>query len=524
MIRLKINGTEVHIAEGATLLDAAQAAGVEIPTLCHLKETGALTSCMICAVRDKAAGRLLPACAARAADGMDIDTDGETVHEARREVLKMLLDEHVGDCEGPCSRICPAGLNIPRMLRHIEKGEAEAAARRAKLDLIFPATLGHVCTAPCERVCRRGQYDTAIAIRQSHREASMPFLKEPVGKDARRPSTGKTVAIVGAGLAGMAAAWGCALNGHACCVYEKSDQAGAALRGLPQDKLPVEVLDAEIASVRALGVEFVFNSGVPPDALVEKHDAVIVACGMPFTPDAKLFTAKEEALHVRAIGSGKKAAGEVNAFLGDQPAPSADKCFNSNIGRLEPAELPAYAVERRKNVGQAPPPDEPAPSPQENVGQAPSPVNPRMMNSDRQPGAAVRHEDDSRGWLSHTEAARCLHCDCTKPVSCKLRRYAEQYGLGPQITRTMERLPVAPIQATDKVLFEPGKCIKCGICVEIVRASGFDAGIAFAGRGLDSHLRVPFGAGLAQGLGAVAERCVQSCPTAALSFRDAEET
>jgi ferredoxin len=413
----------------------------------------------------------------------------------------MLLDEHVGDCEAPCSRICPAGLNIPRMLRHMDKGEAEAAARRAKLDLVFPATLGHVCTAPCERVCRRGQYDTAIAIRQSHREASMPFLNGTIAQDARRMSSGLSVAVVGAGLAGMAAAWECALNGHTCRVYEKRDRAGAALRALPPEKLPAAVLDAEIASVQALGVEFVCNFEASPASLIGEYDAVIVACNQSFTPHAKLFAAREEALHVRAVGSGKKAAREVNAFLADRPAPSPDKCFNSSIGRLQDDELDAYAVERCKIVGQAPSPVNPAPSPAvPNVGQTFLSAN------------------------SVTEASRCLHCDCTKPVSCKLRRYAEQYGLAPQITRTMERLPVMPIQAAEGVLFEPGKCIKCGICVEIVRASGLDAGIAFAGRGLDSHLQVPFGAGLAKGLGRVAERCVQACPTAALSFRDAEES
>ncbi len=487
MARLRINGKEVQVADGATLLEAARAAGVEIPTLCWLKETGALTSCMICAVRDKSSGRLLPACAAKAVEDMDIDTDCEKVHEARREILQMLLDEHVGDCEAPCSRICPAGLNIPRMLRHIEKDEADGAARRAKLDLIFPATLGHVCTAPCERVCRRGQYDTAIAIRQSHCDASMPFLDNTIGQDTRRMATGLSVGIVGAGLAGMAAAWECALNGHACKVYEKRDCAGAKLRMLPQEQLPSEVLDAEIESVRALGVEFVFNCEVGSEpsiaSLLEEHDAVIVACNLSFTAHAKLFNAKEEVLHVRAVGSGKKAAREVNAFLADAPAPSPEKSFNSNIGRLQPNELEGYAVERRKNVGQT------------------------FLSA-----------------VPSLESARCLHCDCTKPVTCKLRRYAEQYGLAPQISRIMERPPVAPIQAAQNVLFEPGKCIKCGICVEIVRASGLDAGIAFARRGLDSHLRVPFGAGLAKGLGDVAERCVQACPTAALSFRDAEES
>ena len=496
MIRLKIDGMEVRIAEGATLLDAARAAGADMPTLCHLRETGALTSCMVCVVKDRATGRLLPSCAAKAIEGADVSTGCDEVVAARRAVLQMLLDEHVGDCEGPCARVCPASLNIPRMLRHVEAGEEAPAARRAKLDLIFPATLGHVCTAPCERVCRRGQYDTPVAIRHSHRDASMPFLDADLARDARRPATGKTVAVVGAGLAGMAAAWECALQGHACTVYEKRDRAGAALRALPAGKLPPEVLDAEIASVQALGVAFLLNrevgADVALDALLRENDAVILACGMGHDPHGRLFTAKEEPMHVRAVGAGKKAARAANACLAGLPAPPAEKPFNSAIGKLDTSELADYAVDRRKDAGQTPPP--------------------------------AGDETDSRGRLSQREAARCLHCDCGKPVTCKLRQYAQQYGLAPQITRIMDRPAVAPIRVSDGVQFEAGKCIKCGICVALVRASGLDAGMAFAGRGLDSHLRVPFDGPLAAGLGAVAEQCVRACPTAALSFRGAEET
>jgi NADPH-dependent glutamate synthase beta subunit-like oxidoreductase len=111
---------------------------------------------MVCVVEDTARGRLLPACAAKAEAGMVIETDSETVHNARRAVLELLLSEHQGDCEAPCERACPAGLNIPLMLRCLMRGDQEAAQALARRALVLPATLGRVCTAPCEAGCRRG--------------------------------------------------------------------------------------------------------------------------------------------------------------------------------------------------------------------------------------------------------------------------------------------------------------------------------------------------------------------------------
>jgi NADH dehydrogenase/NADH:ubiquinone oxidoreductase subunit G len=88
----------------------------------------------------------------------------------------------------------------------------------------------------------------------------------------------------------------------------------------------------------------------------------------------------------------------------------------------------------------------------------------------------------------------------------------------------MKRPPVDPIQRFDNVLLEPGKCIKCGICVEITRAAGVVPGLTFVGRGLSSRVRVPFGEPLASGLGEVALQCVRACPTGALALRNEEET
>jgi len=514
MARLSVNGVEVEVANGATLLDAAQRAGAEVPTLCYLRETGAITSCMVCIVKDQVSGQMLPACSAKAADGMLIDTDGEEVRAARREVLQMLLSEHVGDCEGPCSRICPAGLNIPRMLRYIAADNPDAAAWVAKRDLVFPATLGRLCTAPCEKGCRRAAYDAPIAIRRLHREAGERVLRDGLEKSGTvthflpdslppgqrtqtqkigncplfSPATGKTVAVVGGGIAGLSAAWICLLKGHVCRVYEKQALACASLRSLPQEQLSQEVLDAEIGSVRDLGAKFVsgcqIGRDISLDSLRAEFDAVIVACDLVSSRDSGVFTAQEDAMPVRAVAHGKAAAQQADAFLHGLPCDGIPRRFNSRIGRLRPEEMAPYAVERLDRTANA---------------------------------QAETNAPDA-------EAGRCLHCDCVKPASCRLKRYAREYGLSSRVERHMKRPPVEPIQRFDDVLFEPGKCIKCGICVEITQAAGSDLGLTFVGRGLAAGVRVPFGEPLARGLGEVALQCVRSCPTGALAFRNEEET
>jgi len=488
MVRLRVNGVEVEVAHGATLLDAAAQAGVEVPTLCYLREIGAITSCMVCVVKDQAGGQMLPACSAEAVDGMVIDTDGEEVRAARREVLKMLLSEHVGDCEGPCSRICPAGLDVPRMLRYIATGHPDAAARIAKRELIFPATLGRLCTAPCEKGCRRAEYDAPVAIRRLHGEAGERAIREGPVLNECAPATGKTVAVVGAGIAGLCAAWVCLLKGHACRVYERQALPCASLRALPQERLPQEVLDAEIDSIHDLGAEFMFGCQVGRDisldSLRAEFDAVVVACDHVSSRDSGVLTTQEDAMPVRAVAQGKAAAQRADAFLGGLPGDGIPRRFNSRIGRLRPEDMAAYAVERLDRTE-------------------------RALAATNGSGA---------------EASRCLHCDCLKPVSCKLRRYAEEYAVGSRVERHMKRPQVEPIQRFGDVLFERGKCIKCGICVEITQAAGKGLGLTFVGRGFAAGVRVPFGEPLARGLGEVALHCVQACPTGALAIRNEEET
>ena len=118
-VNCKINDLEVSIESGMTILEAAQTVRTSIPTMCYLKDNEQFTSCMICVVEEKKSGRLLPSCSARAEDGMIIETDSAAVRAARKTALELLMSDHIGDCEAPCHRSCPAHMNIPEMLKKI---------------------------------------------------------------------------------------------------------------------------------------------------------------------------------------------------------------------------------------------------------------------------------------------------------------------------------------------------------------------------------------------------------------------
>ncbi|MBN2163587.1 MAG: (2Fe-2S)-binding protein [Pontiellaceae bacterium] len=448
---LSINGISVTVDDGATILTAAASVSVEIPTLCHMPGLPPQTSCMICVVKDRVTGQMIPACSARAAEGMQIETECDEVKAARRDILNLLLSEHVGDCEAPCTRICPAGLDIPHMLREIAKGRMESAGWIARRDLAIPMVLSHVCPAPCEKGCRRGQLDSPITIRKLHGDVPREDLS---GRLPELKAGACKVAVSGSGAAGLACAWQLRLLGFEVTVFDDGAEFGGALREL--EKLPREILDAEIDVLRSQGILF--------DPVMQRD-----SCGLP------VVEPEEHKLVVKAVANGKAAA---RRFADELNGESATESFDSRIGRLRESEV-------------------------EQLG----------GNCSAIPDASP---------ASQREAARCLHCDCRKPVSCRLRRYAAQYGADASVYPADERGHVQLIGG-GSVLFEPGKCIKCGLCVEITRRDEDAAGMAFMGRGIATKVQIPFGESLDAGLMQTAAVCVEQCPTGALAFRDAEE-
>ncbi|MFC2154976.1 hypothetical protein ACFLRB_00595 [Acidobacteriota bacterium] len=118
------------------------------------------------------------------------------------------------------------------------------------------------------------------------------------------------------------------------------------------------------------------------------------------------------------------------------------------------------------------------------------------------------------------ESGCCLHCDCRKPGSCKLRLYAEEYRGNQGRFKVGERRKFQRITRHDRVVYKPGKCIKCGLCVQITEKTGEKFGLTFAYRGFDARIEIPFDEPLSRALKKTAGECVVACPIGALSWRE----
>jgi formate dehydrogenase beta subunit len=176
----------------------------------------------------------------------------------------------------PCRETCPAGIDIPRYVRMVKQGDESSATAVVREKVPFPGTLGHVCDHPCESDCRRGDVNESVSIRNIKRYAT-----ERDGGNRKSP-TGKRVAVVGAGPAGLTAAYYLAKSGHAVTVFERLDQPGGMLRaGIPAYRLPRQVLNDEIAHLGSVGVQI--ECGVQVSSVGELqeqgYDAVLVAVG-----------------------------------------------------------------------------------------------------------------------------------------------------------------------------------------------------------------------------------------------------
>ena len=111
MIKIKLDHKEIVVAEGTAIIEAARKNGWEIPSMCYL-EGKEHTSCMVCMVKDRRSGKLLPSCSTKVTEGMDILVMDDEIREARKTALELLLSEHVGDCEAPYQITCPAHMDI----------------------------------------------------------------------------------------------------------------------------------------------------------------------------------------------------------------------------------------------------------------------------------------------------------------------------------------------------------------------------------------------------------------------------
>jgi len=283
-IKLTINGIQVACHEGDTVLAAAKSAGIEIPTLCQSDIVKVYGACGLCTVEIEGSPKLFRACATKATDGMVVNTNTPRVMRSRKIALELLMSDHDGDCRGPCSLNCPAGTDCQGYVKLIADGDDHAAVKLIKEKLPLPASIGRVCPHPCEKACRRKMVEEPISIARLKYFAADRDLAENTFRPDVAPESGKKVAVIGGGPAGLTAAYFLRVKGHAVTIFDAMPKMGGMLRyGIPAYRLPKDIVDREVKEIEDLGVKMVNNFKIGRDAtlseLREKFDAVYVAIG-----------------------------------------------------------------------------------------------------------------------------------------------------------------------------------------------------------------------------------------------------
>ena len=194
-----------------------------------------------------------------------------------------------------------------------------------------------------------------------------------------------------------------------------------------------------------------------------------------------------KAMVIRSVADGKDAAAAIDQYLKGLPVRGPGRRFTSRMGKVTEDELGLFLA----GAGDAP----------------------------------LRDAASSDGGFNSTEAveqaARCLHCDCRALETCKLKHYSELYGANPNRFKG-DRAEFRQDLRHSLLIHEPGKCINCGLCIEIASAAGEPLGLSFVGRGFDVRVGVPFDRSLAEALNSVAARVAEACPTAALVLKPAQ--
>ncbi len=515
MPQLKIDNQTVEVPEGTTVLAAARQLGLDIPTLCYMEGFEAGASCMVCAVQLAHNGQFIPACGSRVVDGMEVVHDGDEVREARRMALELLFSDHLGDCLSPCQRICPAHLNIPAVLRHVREGEPGLAAAVIRRDLALGGILCQVCHRPCESGCRRAPHDEAVAIADlvlhaMRTEAEAGDLRVPPGID---PRTG-SVAVAGSGFAGLSAAWFLAIGGFAVTVFTGDATASDTIAKRYPD-LEGDRIESELRLLEAVGVCVQTARGPVTretlDALAGQFDAVILTAPLAEGGDAPslglkaagkgIAVGKETMMTsrsgifavgravrpgdpkpVQSVADGKAVAVCVGQFLSGETVRRPPKPFSCFIGKVDGAEMEEFL-------------------------------------QDSSPESRALSAEDVDIDLAIRESNRCVHCNCAKADTCRMRELAMEYGVNPNRFSSGERLRFRRNVEHPLVRFEAGKCIRCGNCIKVAADRSEALGLTFIGRGFDVHVGVPFDESMDAGLLEAAVAAVESCPTGALSLK-----
>ncbi len=317
-VTLNINGNEIVAEEGLTILDVAKRSDIRIPTLCYVKDKPTDNPCNICVVEVEGREGLVRSCETLALNGMSIQTETDTIIAHRQERLAIISETHFGDCKAPCNLTCPGQINVQGYIAHVARGEYEEALRVVMERNPVPFSVGRVCPRFCETRCRRLLIDEPVSINHLKRFVADWCMTHEIDlKISKDKPTGKRIAVIGGGPAGLTAAWFLTLKGHEVTIFEAAPKLGGALRyGFPDYKIPKEIVDYEVNTILRMGINIRLSQRWGKDFTLQDlkdmgFDATFIGIGttvdvpfdVPCTDKENVYTAVD---FLRMINEGRK--------------------------------------------------------------------------------------------------------------------------------------------------------------------------------------------------------------------------